>query len=70
MVLKFFDLVLKFELPNARVLNFPKISGLSLIGLVLIIGDCVYSSKGLGKCLDVPLLYIVVAVGSSGILKA
>ena len=41
-VLKFFDVVLKFELPNARVLNFPKISRSSLIGLVLIIGDCVY----------------------------
>ena len=41
-VLKFFDVVLKFELPNARVLDFPKISGSSLIGLVLIIGDCVY----------------------------
>ena len=42
-VLKFFDAVLKFELPNARVLNFPKISALSLIRLVLINGDCVYS---------------------------
>ena len=35
-------MVLKFELPNARVLNFPKISALSLIVLVLINGDCVY----------------------------
>ena len=41
-VLKFFDVVLKFELPNARVLNFPKNSAPSLIGPVLIIGDCVY----------------------------
>ena len=30
-VLKFFDVVLKFELPNARVLNFPKISASSLM---------------------------------------
>ena len=41
-VLKFFDVVLKFEVPNARVLNFSKNSALSLIGPVLIIGDCVY----------------------------
>ena len=41
-VLKFFDVVLKFELPNARVLNFPQNSAPSLIGPVLIIGDCVY----------------------------
>ena len=41
-VLKFFDVVLKFEPPNARVLNFPKNSVLSLIRLVLINGDCVY----------------------------
>ena len=41
-VLKFFDVVLKFELPNARVLNFPKISASSLILAVLINGDCVY----------------------------
>ena len=40
--LKFFDVVLKFELPNTRVLNFPKISALSLIVVVLINGDCVY----------------------------
>ena len=42
MVLKFFDVVLKFELPNARVLNFPKISASSLILVVLINGACVY----------------------------
>ena len=42
MSLKFFDVVLKFELPNTRVLNFPKISALSLIVVVLINGDCVY----------------------------
>ena len=41
-VLKFFDVVLKFELPNTQVLNFPKNSALSLIRLVLINGDCVY----------------------------
>ena len=41
-VLKFFDVVLKFELPNAWVLNFPQNSAPSLIGLVLIIGDYVY----------------------------
>ena len=34
-------MVLKFEPPNARVLNFPKNSALSLIRLVLINGDCV-----------------------------
>ena len=44
-VLKFFDVVLKFELPNARVLNFPQNSAPSLIGLVLIIGDCVYAQR-------------------------
>ena len=44
-VLKFFDVVLKFELPNARVLNFPQNSAPSLIGPVLIIGDCVYAFK-------------------------
>ena len=38
----FFDVVLKFEPPNARVLNFPKNSALVLIRLVLINGDCVY----------------------------
>ena len=42
MVLKFFDVVLKFELPRARCLNFPKNSASVLIRLVLIIGDCVY----------------------------
>ena len=36
-------MVLKFELPNARVLNFPQNSAPSLIGPVLIIGDCVYA---------------------------
>ena len=41
-VLKFFDVVLKFELPNAGVLNFPQNSAPSLIGPVFIIGDCVY----------------------------
>ena len=41
-VLKFFDVVLKFELPNARVFNFPQNSAPSLIGPVLINGDCVY----------------------------
>ena len=40
-VLKFFDVVLKFELPNAWFLNFPKNSAAVLIGPVLIIGDCV-----------------------------
>ena len=39
MVLKFFDVVLKFELPRARCLNFPKNSASVLIRLVLIIGD-------------------------------
>jgi hypothetical protein len=34
-VLKFFDVVLKFELPNAWVLNFPQNSAPSLIGPVL-----------------------------------
>ena len=42
MVLKFFDVVLKFELPRARCLNFPKNSASVLIRLVLIIGDCMY----------------------------
>ena len=37
-VLKFFDVVLKFELPNAQFLNFPKNSA-----QVLINGDCVVS---------------------------
>ena len=41
-VLKFFDVVLKFELPTARFLNFPKNSAAVLIRPVLIIGDCVY----------------------------
>ena len=41
-VLKFFDMVLKFELPTARFLNFPKNSAAVLIRSVLIIGDCVY----------------------------
>ena len=41
-VLKFFDVVLKFEPLNARVLNFPKNSAMVLIRLVLINGDCVY----------------------------
>ena len=44
-VLKFFDMVLKFELPNARVLNFPENSAPSLIGPVLIIGDYVYFDR-------------------------
>ena len=35
-------MVLKFEPPNARVLNFPKNSALVLIRLVLTNGDCVY----------------------------
>ena len=35
------DVFLKFEPPNARVLNFPKNSSLVLIRLVLINGDCV-----------------------------
>ena len=39
-VLKFFDMVLKFELPTARFLNFPKNSA-----AVLIIGDCVYDNE-------------------------
>ena len=43
MVLKFFDVVLKFELPRARCVNFPKSSALVLIRLGLIIGDCVYT---------------------------
>ena len=38
-VLKFFDLVLKFEPPNARFLNFPKNSAPVLIRLVLINGE-------------------------------
>ena len=41
-VLKFFDVVLKFELSRARCLNFPKNSASVLIRMVLIIGDCVY----------------------------
>ena len=41
-VLKFLNVVLKFEPPNARVLYFPKNSALVLIRLVLINGDCVY----------------------------
>ena len=41
-VLKLFDVVLKFEPPNARVLDFPKNSALVLIRLVLINGDCMY----------------------------
>ena len=49
-VLKFFDVVLKFELPRARCLNFPKNSASVLIRLVLIIRDCdfnlfTYSSR-------------------------
>ena len=40
-VLKFFDVVLKFELPSARFLNFPKNSASVLMRPVLIIGDCV-----------------------------
>ena len=35
-------MVLKFEPPDARVLNFPKNSAPVLIRLVLINGDCVY----------------------------
>ena len=42
-VLKFFDVVLKFELPSARFLNFPKNSASVLMRPVLIIGDCVYT---------------------------
>ena len=38
---KFFVVVFKFELPNARFLNFPKNSASVFIRLVLIIGDCV-----------------------------
>ena len=38
-------MVLKFEPPNARVLNFPKNSALSLIRLDLINGDCVYRTS-------------------------
>ena len=45
-VLKFFDVVLKFELSRARCLNFPKNSASVLINLVLIIGDCVYYLHG------------------------
>ena len=41
-VLKLFDVVLEFELPNAWVLNFLQNSAPSLIGPVLINGDCVY----------------------------
>jgi hypothetical protein len=40
-VLKFFDVVLKFELPTAWFVNFPKKSAAVLIRLVLIINDCV-----------------------------
>ena len=48
--LKFFVVVLKFELPNTRVLNFLKNSAPSLIGPVLIIGDCLYiQSKVSGR---------------------
>ena len=36
-------MVLKFELPRAQCLNFPKNSASVLIRLVLIIGDCVYN---------------------------
>jgi hypothetical protein len=41
-VLKFFYVVLKFELPIARFLNFPKNSASVLILPVLIIGDWMY----------------------------
>ena len=45
MVLKLFDMVLKFELPRAQCLNFPKNSASVLIRLVLIIEDCVYRQE-------------------------
>ena len=38
-------MVLKFELPNAQILNFPQNSAQSHIGPVLINGDCVYLEK-------------------------
>ena len=38
----FFVVVLKFELPNAQFLNFPKSWTVVLIQLVLIIRDCMY----------------------------
>ena len=41
MVLKFFDVVLKIELPNARFLNFAKNSAPVLLQLVLITGALV-----------------------------
>ena len=62
MVLKFFDVVLKFELPNAGVLNFPKNSALVLIRLVLINGDCVYDTYYKGRSfagLDIYKLYFL-----------
>ena len=46
MVIKFFDVVLKFEPPNPRFLNFHKNSAPVLIRLVLINGDYVYVSTG------------------------
>ena len=45
MILKFFDVLLKFDLSSAGFLNFPQNSAPSLIGPVLIIGDCVYAFK-------------------------
>jgi hypothetical protein len=57
-VLKFFDVVLKFELPRARCLNFPKNSASVLIRLVLIIGDCVYARFVLSKALNLESSYI------------
>ena len=61
MVLKFFDVVLKFELPNARVLNFPQNSAPSLIGLVLIIGDCVYTHYGfIRTTVNVSVLVVLI----------
>ena len=46
---KFFDAVLKFELPNALFLNFLKNSALFLIRPVLIIRDCMYSKTPFGR---------------------
>ena len=45
MVLKFFDVVLKFKLPSAQFLNFPRNSTSVLIRPVLIIGDCMYITR-------------------------
>ena len=43
MILKIFVAFLKFNLPSARFLNFPKISASFLIRPFLIIGYCMYS---------------------------